>query len=238
MFSGRTTTTISAPAPGPMDLNSSRPDWRELLPLFLVSLLGVIVFTFGALLVVLFFPTDESDMAAWRVVVVLAGGGFAYGGYAWFRPLSSTVGRSEARHYARIDEWHAAQLEKYVEGDGQLVAQQVSEWAYNPLDLRSLLLGYVAVMATNPAKLTIEELTRNGLWLTIDHRMVKVLTFTQDSAAQFLDLMAEAKVIEGRGPRVAGRVLIAQPREQVLRLLKTAARAPEVQAALAAQEGL
>lgn len=238
MFSGRTTTTISQPAYGPIDINAGKPDWRELLPLFLVALLGLGVAVIGGGLLVLCWPRNEYDASGWTWLGVLTGFALIWAGFQWFWALRTTLTRSFTSWQDRIADWHHAQVTKYKEGDGKIIAQQVSEWAYNPLDLRSLLLGYVAVMATNPAKLTIDELQRNGLWLSVDHRMVKVLTFTQDSAGQFLDLMAEAKVIEGRGPRVAGRVLIAQPREQVLRLLKTAARAPEVQAALAAQEGL
>lgn len=238
MFSGRTTTTISQPAPGRMDYNAGKPEWRELLPLFGVALLGVVVATVGGALLIWAWPRSEYDASGWNWLGLAAGGALVWAGASWFRSLRATLVRSYTSWHDRIDDWHEAELQKYKDGDGRLVAQQISEWAYNPLDLRSLLLGYIAVLATNPAKLTIEELYKNGLWLSVDHRMVKVLTFTQDSAEQFLNLMAEAKVIEGRGPRVAGRVMIAQPRDQVLRLLKTAARAPEVQAALAAQETL
>jgi hypothetical protein len=238
MLSGRTTTTISQPAPGRMDYNAGKPVWRELLPLFGVVLVALAVAAAGVTGLIAAWPRDSYEASAWHWLGMATGAAFAWGGGTVAWSLRATLVRSYTSWQDRLADWHEAELEKYREGDGRLVAQQVSEWAYNPLDLRSLLLGYVAVLATNPAKLTIDALQKNGLWMKIEHRDMKVLTFTQDGAEQFLALLARARVIEGRGPRQSGRVLIDEPRDQVLRLLKMAAASPEVQAALAAREGL
>lgn len=237
MFSGRTTTTVSAPAPGPMDLNEAgRPQWRELLPLFGIVLLGVLVAGVGGVIAMAAWPQTEYDANGWRWLGVGTGAAFAWGGGSVAWSLRAALVRSIARYQSRVDEWHYAMLDKYEQGDGKIVAQQVKEWEYNPLDLRSLLLAYTAILVSQPSKLTVEELERNGLWLRLDTRQIKVLDFTQDSAAQFLNLLAEGKVIEGRGPRQAGRVLVDQPASQAKRLLKLALRDPRTLAMLDTQQ--
>lgn len=42
MFSGRTTTSISAPAAAPVDFNAGKPTFGELAPLFGLALLALL----------------------------------------------------------------------------------------------------------------------------------------------------------------------------------------------------
>lgn len=237
MFSGRTTTTVSAPAQGPMDLNQGKPDWRELLPLMGLALLGVIIAWMGATIFMWNLPTTPDQMTRWQLISVVGGGLCTWAGVKWFLGLGGeiTAGVSDFRQRRR--DWHDAQLDKFIGSDGQVIAQQISEWSYNPLDLRSLLLAYAAILFAQPRQLTIDQLCSQGLWLRIEHHDMKILDFTQDSAAQFLDLMAEARVIQGRKPRVAGSIMIDQPKEQIGRLLKLASRDPSVLATMQTLEG-
>jgi hypothetical protein len=222
-----------------MDINEAgKPQWRELLPLFLTALLGVVVAALGGAFVVGSWPANEYEASGWRWLGVGTGLTLLWAGGSWFWAMRATLIRGVVRYQDRVDEWHWAMLEKYQDGDGRVIAQQVSEWAYNPLDLRSVLLAYAVVLVERPAALTIDSLQRDGLWIQTGHRMAKMMTFSQDSAALFLDLLAEARVIEGRGPRRAGRVLVEQPRDQLARLITLAARDPKVQAAMAASEGV
>jgi hypothetical protein len=233
MFSGRTTTTVSAPASGPMDLNEAgRPQWRELLPLFGVALLGVVVAALGGILFIVSLPRPYGEWSGWNSLGVIVGGTLIYGGASWFWSLRSVLTSGVTRYYARVDDWHYAMLEQFTAGDGRVVAQQVSEWEYNPLDLRSMLLAYAALLVSQPSRLTVDQLQQHGLWVRVEHRDMKVMTFTQDSAAAFLNLLAQAKIITGRGPRQAGQLLVAHPQQQLGSLLRILAKDPSVMATM------
>jgi hypothetical protein len=237
MFQGRTTTTVSMPAAGPMDLNEAgRPQWRELLPLFGVALLGIVVAGLGGIILLLSLPRTGDDLGGWNALGIAVGSAFVYGGGSWFMSLRATLVSGVRGYQTRVDDWHYAMLAKYEASDGQIVAQRIDEWAYNPVDLRSHLMAFAAILLEQPRALTIDGLQRDGLWISSDTRQYRVMEFTQDSAAQFLSLLAEAKVITGRSPRQAGQVLVSQPRDQLARLIKLAARDPQVLASMAAQE--
>lgn len=238
MLSGRTTTTVSAPASGPMDLNEAgRPQWRELLPLFGVALLGIFVAALGGVLLILSMPGPYQQIGGWGALGICTGLALVYGGGSWFWGLRAALVGGVRGYQRRVDEWHYAMLTKYEDGDGRVVAQQVSEWEYNPIDPRSLLLAYAAILVGQPSRLTVDQLQSQGLWVRVAHRDMKVMTFTQDSAALFLNLLAEAKVIAGRGPRQSGQLLLDQPSDQLGRLLKIAGRDPSVLAAMESLEG-
>lgn len=206
MFSGRTTTSISAPAQSPIDLNATRPTFRELAPLFALALITLVPVGLGGVLVLWSFPEHELEMSGWRALGMLVGGLLALGGIRFFWPLSVTVPRAVASYYHRIDEWHAAQLDKYLEGDGQVRAVQVSEWEYNPLDVRKVAFALMAAYLDDARTLSIERLMRQGLWVRIGQKSVPLMRFTQDGAAAFLNLLAASGGIAGRGPRTAGEI--------------------------------
>lgn len=238
MLSGRTTTTVSMPAAGPMDLNEAgRPQWRELLPLFGTALLGIVVAALGGVVFIPSLPGKYEEWGGWNVLGACTGLALMYGGGSWFWSLRAALVGSVTGYQRRVEDWHNAMLDKYLDGDGQIVAQQISEWAYNPLDLRSLLVAYAAILASEPSRLTVDQLCQHGLWIRIEHRDMKVLTFTQDSAAEFLNMLADAKIIAGRGPRQAGQLLLDQPHDQVQRLIKLAGRNPAIMATMETLEG-
>ncbi len=238
MLSGRTTTTVSMPAAGPMDLNEAgRPQWRELAPLFGLGFIGILIAGIGGVIMMLSRPSSVDSMGVWNVLGMSIGGAFAWGGYSMYKSLHGNITHGIRRYYDRVDAWNDAQLNKFIDGDGNVIAQQISEWAYNPLDLRSLLVAYAAILASNPNRLTVDQLCQQGLWIRIEHRDMKVLTFTQDSAAEFLNMLADAKIIAGRGPRQAGQLLLDQPADQVQRLIKLAGRNPAIMATMETLEG-
>jgi len=53
------------------------------------------------------------------------------------------------------------------------------------------------------------------------------MDMSQDGAAAFLNLLAAAGVVQGRGPRVAGTVTMMEPRQAIIRVLQEAARNPQ-----------
>jgi hypothetical protein len=221
------------PAAGPMDLNEAgRPQWRELLPLFGVALLGILVAALGGIVFLLSLADDAHEVGGWNLLGCAVGLSLIYGGGSWFWSLRAALVGSVTGYQRRVEDWHYAMLAKYENGDGNIVAQQISEWAYNPMDMRSLLVAYAAILASEPSRLTVDALCQHGLWIRVEHRDMKILTFTQDSAAAFLNMLGEARIIAGRGPRQAGQLLLDKPQDQVQRLVKMAARNPAVMATM------
>jgi hypothetical protein len=132
-----------------------------------------------------------------------------------------------------VNDWHNAVLDKYIEGDGMVTAQQISEWSYSEVDMRHVALCALWLIIAQPKSLSIEKLTKGPLLLSVDHRAFKLMDMTQDGAASFLNMLARAGIIQGRGPRAAGTIAILDPRQAALKLLKEAAKNP---AAIGAEE--
>lgn len=225
MFAGRTTTTVQAPAAAPIDLNSAgKPDWRELAPLFGLIMLSLLPAGAGGAMVVANWPRE--GMSGWSALWLGLGAAFVFGGGSFFWTLRTSVLSGVKGYYARVSDWHYAVLDKYEAGDGQITATQISEWSYTEQDMRHIALLALWLIVEQPKSLSIEKLTKGPVLLNIDHRAFKMIDFTQDGAASFLNMLARAGIITGRGARAAGSINILDSRQAAIKLLKEAARNP------------
>lgn len=231
-YSGRTTTTVSAPAHGPLDYNSLRPSFSQVAPLFGLTLLALLPIALGGLLIYWSWP-EYGEIGGLRALGLGLGGLLVLAGVKFFWPLSTTIPDAIKQYYAMVYAWHDAELEKYMLGDGMVTAQQVSEWSYSENDMRHVALAALWLIVAQPKSLSIEKLTRGPMLLNVDHRSFKMMDMTQDGAAGFLNMLARAGIVQGRGPRSAGTINIIDPRSAALKLLKEAARNP---AAIGAEE--
>ncbi len=237
MFSGRTTTSVSAPAAAPVDLNAGKPTFGELAPLFGLALLALLPVALGGALLNWSFPREGRELGGWQTLGLLLGGLLIFAGGSFFRSLSGTVPAAVRDYYARINDWHYAQLAKYEAGDGQITAVQVSEWEYSPVDPRKVAFALLAVYLSQPRSLSIETLTKNGLWLRVGQRSFPLIKFTQDGASAFLNLLASSGGIAGRGPRAAGEITFHDFRSVAMLALRKTLDDPRAAAAVEAQEG-
>ncbi len=225
-YMGRTTTTISAPASGPMDLSAGKPDWRELAPLFGLILLSLLPVGLGGALTLACWPEYQNEMNGWRTLGISTGGLLAFGGGSFFWTLRKAVLQGIARYYARVDDWHYAQLDKY-EQNGQIVAHQVAEWQLITTDARHVLLLLLYVYLSGKAP-SINSLTEGPLLVKAAHRSFSLGKISQDSAASFCDLLARSTVVTGRAERVAGRLAPLDFRQACQRVLTELSRDPRV----------
>lgn len=237
MLSGRTTTTVSAPAAAPVDFNAGKPTFGELAPLFGLALLALLPIAMGGALLNWAFPKQGQELGGWQVLGLILGGLLIFAGGSFFRSLSSTVPNAVRDYYARINDWHYAQLEKYEQGDGQITAVQVSEWEYSPIDPRKVAFALLAVYLSNPRSLSIDTLMKHGLWVRVGQRSFPLIKFTQDGAAAFLNLLAASGGITGRGPRTAGEITFGSDfRAVALKALRLTLDDPRAMAAVEVQE--
>lgn len=225
MLSGRTTTTVSAPATTPMDLDSGKPDWRELAPLMGLVFVLVLPTLLGGAMVVANWP-EEGRASGWRALWL--GGGIVllavFGSFIWM--MRGAISREIISYQQRKDDWHYAALDKYQQSDGLVTAHQVSEWVYTEADMRHVMLTALWLIIEQPKSLSIERLTKGPLQLSLGHRAYKLMDMSQDGAAAWLNLLARAGIINGRGPRTAGTIAIMEPRQAALKILTEAARNP------------
>ena len=222
---GRTTTTVQAPAGAPVDLNSAgKPDWRELGPLFGIILVAIIPTAAGGALIVGNWPRGE--MSGWQALWLALGGvlAFTFGSIVW--TLRTAVLRGVKAYFQRVEDWHYATLDKFEQGDGMVTAQQVSEWRYNPADMRMIGALFFWLLVEQPRSPSIESLTRGPLMLNLGHRSVKIMDMSQDDAADALNLLAASGLIAGRGPRKAGTLTLNDTPALAKRLALEAARNP------------
>jgi len=237
MFSGRTTTSVSAPAAAPVDLNAGKPTFGELAPLFGLALLALLPVAFGGALLNWSFPREGRELGGWQTLGLLLGGLLIFAGGSFFRSLSGTVPAAVRDYYARINDWHYAQLAKYEAGDGQITAVQVSEWEYSPVDPRKVAFALLAVYLGNPRSLSIDALMKHGLWVRVGQKSFPLIKFTQDGASSFLSLLAASGGITGRGPRTAGEITFHDFRSVAMLALRKTLDDPRAAAAVEAQEG-
>lgn len=226
MLSGRTTTTVSAPARGPMDLNAGKPDWRELAPLFGLIVVAVLPTAAGGALVVANWR-DSGEFGGWQALWLAVGAVLAFVGGSFIWTLRGAVVTGIRSYQRRVDEWHYAELEKFEASEGQVIASQVSEWTYTQYDMRHVALATLWVYLSGEKKLSIERLTKGPLQINLGHRSFKLMDMTQDGAAEFLNLLAASGVVVGRAPRVAGSVAMMDPKQAITRVLLEAAKNPQ-----------
>ena len=227
MYSGRTTTTVQSPAGAPVDLNSAgKPDWRELGPLFGLILIAVIPTAAGGAMVVANAP--RADMTGWQALWLALGTTLAFVGGSFVWTLRGAILRGIKSYYQRVEDWHYATLDKFEQGDGMVTAQQVSEWRYNPADMRMIGAAFFWLLVSQPKSLSIEYLTRGPLMLNVGVRSIKMMDMSQDDAADFLNLCAAAGLIAGRGPRKAGSIVLQDTPTLARRLATEAAKNPQL----------
>lgn len=233
MFTGRTTTTVSAPAHGPHDYNSLRPSFGQLAPLFGLALLALLPIALGGLFAYWSWP-EYGEIGGLRLLGLGLGGLLILAGVRFFWPLSTTIPDAIKQYYAMVYAWHDAELIKYEAGDGMVTAQQISEWSYTENDMRHVALAALWLVLAQPKSLSIERLTKGPMLLNVGHRSFKMMDMSQDGAANFLNLLARAGVINGRGPRTAGTINIMDSRTAALKILAEASRNP---AMIGSEEG-
>lgn len=233
MYSGRTTTTVSAPAHGPHDYNSLRPSFGQIAPLFGLTLLALLPIALGGLLSYWSWP-QYGEVGGLRALGLGLGGLLILAGVRFFWPLSSTIPDAIKQYYAMVYAWHDAEIGKYIEGDGMVTAHQISEWSYTENDMRHVALAVLWLLLAQPKSLSIEKLTKGPILLNVDHRAFKMMDMTYDGATNFLNLLDRAGIVEGRGPRTAGTIAILDPRTAALKILAEASRNP---AMIGSEEG-
>jgi hypothetical protein len=230
---GRTTTTVSAPAHGPLDYNSLRPSFGQLAPLFGLTLLALLPIALGGLLIYWSWPKYGAPSGL-QVIGLGLGALLMLVGVRFSWPLSAEIPDAVTQYYAMVYAWHDAELQKYKDSDGLITAHQVSEWIYTESDMRHVALAALWLIIAQPKSLSIERLTKGPMLINVGHRSYKMMDMSQDGAANFLNLLARAGVINGRGPRAAGTIAIVDPRTAALKVLAEASRNP---AMLASEEG-
>lgn len=227
-YLGRQTTTFTAPANSPIDLNSAgKPDWRELAPLFGLIVLCVIVAGIGLSIVVAVWPRDELSMNGWRALGIIGGGGLTFAGGSFFWTLRTSVLYGIRHYYARVDDWHNAVLDKYVAGEGQVQVQQVTEWHLTTTDPRHMLLLLLYVYLNN-ATPSIRQLTAGPLLVKAKHRAFSLGAMTQDAASEALELFSRAGIILERGPKTAGKLALMDFKTAANKVLVELSKDPRI----------
>lgn len=122
MFHGRTTTSIEAPARGPLDYNSLRPSFGQLAPLFALTLVSLLPVAVGGWLAWLAWPRDARDVGGLSLLGLLIGALLILAGVRFFWPLSASVPDAVRQFYAMVYAWHDAELSKYEASDGKVSA--------------------------------------------------------------------------------------------------------------------
>jgi len=228
-YAGRTTTTVSAPAHGPMDLNATKPQFRELAPLIGLAFLSLLPAIIGGALVIFAWPgeSDYDGIGGWQALAIGAGALLCYGGGSFFWTLRKALTHGISSFYSRVDDWHVAQLEKYQESDGRLLATQITEWHLVTTDARHmlLLLLYVHLTGRTPS---IRSLTEGPLLVKANHRAYSLGRMSQDQASEALALLAHAGVLLDRSPRNAGRLAVMDFKQAAQRVLVELSRDPRV----------
>lgn len=234
MYSGRTTTTVSAPSGAPIDLNTAgKPDWRELGPMIGLTLILLLPAGAGGALIVANWPR-YAGMTGWQALWLGLGAALAIGSGLFFKTLSHELMRAVRSYNDRVEMWNDAVLDKYIEGDGMVTAHQISEWSYTENDMRHVALAVLWLLLAQPKSLSIEKLTKGPILMNVGHRAFKMLDMTYDGATNFLNLLDRAGIVEGRGPRTAGTIAILDPRTAALKILAEASRNP---AMIGSEEG-
>lgn len=221
MLSGRSQTTLTAPAAPPVNLEPHL-DWRAAL-LHLGGAAICALLGFGAAQLAraaLDTPFGEPDGARW--LTALFAGAFAFGGaFAAYRLLRSFLSEIESVRLRRQD-WHNAALDTWYANAGQVVEETQTEWALRSDDPRHVLLFamvcyWQATRRRQAAPWSIQQARRFELH---DDRGATLIGETsEDQARLFGDLLARAGIIVGRGERKAGQLAVATADELLDRIV-------------------
>lgn len=228
-YSGRTTTTYSAPAHGPMDLNATKPQFRELAPLIGLAFLSLLPAIIGGALVIFAWPgeRDYDGIGGWQALAIGAGALLCYGGGSFFWTLRRALTHGISSFYGRVDDWHYAQIAKFEESDGRVQATQVTEWHLVTTDARHMLLLLLYVYLTGKAP-SIRSLTDGPLLVRAAHRAYSLGVISQDAASEACNLLARAGILTDRAERSNGRLAMMDFRQAAQRVLVELSKDPRV----------
>lgn len=226
-YMGRQTTTFTAPANAPVDLNAGKPDWRELGPLFGVMLLTLLPVAIGGALMIFAWPRTDSDMSGWSILGIGTGALFMYGGGSVFWTLRHAMVHGIRGHHLRLDDWHNAVLDKYIEGDGAVQIQQVTEWHLVTTEPRHMLLLLLYIYLNNSAP-SINKLTAGPLLVKAGHRAFSLGKVSQDQASDALNLMARAGVLIDRRTGYNGKLAVMDFKQAANKVLLQMAADPRI----------
>lgn len=204
------------PAKLPMSLDVGRLTARDAAQLFGLSIAALAVAAIGGLLAWLAWP-DYVGWSGWRVVFVsfgLAVGGLGVG-------LAVVVGRLSVRDWTsyqqRLDDIHQLYLESHEQAGGVEIERTLTGWELTldkPLHVLALALSvHERVMQGDQTAFSERKIGADGsIWLG----GVKLGQISQGAAAEGSRLLADVGLIQGRGPRQAGR-WAAQSTDDVIR---------------------
>jgi hypothetical protein len=211
-----------------MDLNATKPQFRELAPLIGLAFLALIPAIIGGALIIAAWPRREgAGVSGWQALAIGAGALLCYGGGSFFMTLRKALTHGIMSFYGRVDDWHEAQLAKFQEGDGRHVATQVTEWHLTTTDARHMLLLLLYVYLSGKAP-SIRSLTEGPLLVRAGHRAFSLGVVSQDSAADALNLLAQSGVLVDRGQRQQGKLAVMDFKNAAQRVLAELGRDPRV----------
>lgn len=195
-----------APAALPVSLEINRVDARHLLALVGLALL-LLVIAGMAVGIMIVWPL----VALAGLLIVVAAVSLA-GLLVW---LVAAEVQARIRYHALINEWHYAAMERYQSGAADSVASTSTEWELsvnNPAHtlIVALHLHQMIELGGTPSVRMIE-----GPMFLAGRRIGDL---SRDQAQLVLARLAGAGLIEGRGPRVAGR-WVATSADQIVQAL-------------------
>ena len=190
-------------------------------------MLCVVVAGIGFGIIVLSWPASEYDMNGWRLLGIVAGLSLAFAGGSFFWTLRTAILRGIRMYYLRVDDWHNAVLEKYIEGEGAVQIQQVTEWHLTTTDARHMLLLLLYVYLNNQQP-SIRNLTNGPLLVRAKHRAFSLGAMSQDQATEALELFSRAGIIVDRAPKTAGKLAMLDFKTAANRLLTVLSTDPRI----------
>ena len=207
MFSGRTTTTVTAPTAAPVDYNATRPTFRELAPLF-----GLALITLPRSARRRDHPlvTAEGRRRAGRLRHGLTVRGWPYGAGrpALFLHYSAWLFRAPwPATYARIGRV-ARRPTRQVYGERWPdPGLQVSEWEHNPPDVRKVAFCADGCLSRRRTRtLSIDRLMKQALWVRAVNKSIPyMLLYLVTAPPRFSTCLRPRGLLLG-GPRPAGEI--------------------------------
>lgn len=204
------------PAKLPMSLDVGRLTARDAAQLGGLAVAALGVGAFGALLAWLAWP-EFGTWSGWRVVFV--GFGLSVGGLGV--GLAVVVGRLSVNDWVsyqrRLEDIHQLYLESHEQAGGVEIERTLTGWELaldKPLHVLALALSvHERVMQGDQTAFSERKIGADGsIWLG----GVKLGQISQGAAAEGSRLLADVGLIQGRGPRQAGR-WAAQSTDDVIR---------------------
>lgn len=228
---GITASKHSAPAQTPIDLEAARLSERQIMTRAGVAALCLIGATAGLYVVVWSASVETYTLLEWlralfpwRIVGMIFGSGTAYIGISFAWRIRERTLEAMIAHDERVEEWHQAALESWRSANGQVVNESITEWTLTVNDpnaiIRALLYIY---MSDDPTPWSVRKLSKDPLYVNVDHKMYRIGEMSQQTAEQFGSILAQAQVIQGRSQKSAGRLVepdIIEAFKRVMRVVR------------------